>query len=144
MRGTNEPPTLTELFGEPIHSYTRAQAIADGDLVDVSDTAREAGFSIPVALTRTVWVRLVELPSGYNGWQSERGRLWDVVFMARFCAGAAANANKSRVPFTVHVRDVRRDGRDSARDARPHHPLVAIAGGDAGEPVVTIMFPEDD
>ena len=28
-----------------IHSYTRAQAIADGVLVDVSDVAKEAGFN---------------------------------------------------------------------------------------------------
>ena len=41
---------------DPIFStYSRAQAIEDGILVDVSDTAREAGFTIPVALTRTVW-----------------------------------------------------------------------------------------
>lgn len=34
--------TITEVFGEVIHSYTRAQAIADGVLVDISETAREA------------------------------------------------------------------------------------------------------
>lgn len=142
MNGHNEPPTLTDVFGPPIHTYSRAHAFEDGELVDVSETAREAGFSIPVALTRTVWVRLVELPSGYDGWQSESGRLWDVIFMARFFAAKAANA--SRVPFEVHVRDIRRDGRDSAREPRVHRPIVAITAGDAGEPVVTIMFPEDD
>jgi hypothetical protein len=35
-----------------IHSYSRAQAIADGVLIDVSATAREAGIRCPVALTR--------------------------------------------------------------------------------------------
>ena len=38
-----------------ISAYSRNQAIDDGFLVDVSDTAREAGFSIPVALTRTAY-----------------------------------------------------------------------------------------
>jgi len=33
-----------------IHRYTRADAIADGVLIDVSQTAREAGFAYPVAL----------------------------------------------------------------------------------------------
>ena len=42
-------------FGPAISTYTRAQAIEDGILVDVSDTACEAGFTIPVAVTRTVW-----------------------------------------------------------------------------------------
>ncbi|MCF5089180.1 hypothetical protein GIW57_03195 [Stenotrophomonas sp. PA-6-5C] len=35
-----------------IHSYTRAQAIEDGVLVDVSDVAKEAGFKLPVAIIR--------------------------------------------------------------------------------------------
>ena len=47
--------TSSVLFGAPIHVYTRAQAIADGVLVDVSDTARDAGFRVPVALTSAVW-----------------------------------------------------------------------------------------
>jgi hypothetical protein len=35
-----------------IHSYSRAEAIADGVLVDVTPVAREAGIRFPVALTR--------------------------------------------------------------------------------------------
>ena len=40
-----------------IHQYTRADAIRDGALIDVSATAREAGFKFPVALTAAVWTR---------------------------------------------------------------------------------------
>src|SRR4051812_27741843 len=40
------------VFGEVIFAYTRKQAIEDGVLVDVTETAKEAGFKIPVALTR--------------------------------------------------------------------------------------------
>lgn len=35
-----------------IHSYTRAQAIEDGVLVDVSDVGKGADFKLPVAITR--------------------------------------------------------------------------------------------
>ena len=35
-----------------ISSYTRADALADGQLIDVTQTAKEAGFRLPVALTR--------------------------------------------------------------------------------------------
>jgi hypothetical protein len=35
-----------------IYSYTRAQAIADGVLVDVSELAREAGFRFPLLSPR--------------------------------------------------------------------------------------------
>jgi hypothetical protein len=38
-----------------IYCYARADAIADGTLVDITESAREAGFRVPVALTRTVW-----------------------------------------------------------------------------------------
>ena len=129
-------------FAPVIDAYTRAQAIEDGILVDVSDTAREAGFTIPVALTRTVWDRLVALPDGYQGFQDESGRLWDVIWMARHYARRASNSD--RVRMCVLVRDIRKDLRDSNRAPRKHFPIVAIGAGDEGEPVATVMFPEDD
>ena len=130
------------LFGPVISTYTRAKAIADGFLVDVSETAREAGFTIPVALTRTVWNRLVALPEGYRGFQDERGRLWDVLWMARHYALRASECD--RVTMCVLVRDVRKDLRDSNRAPRKHFPIVAIGAGDDGGPAITVMFPEDD
>ena len=136
-----EPGTETA-FGPVLSVYTRAQAIADGILVDVSETAREAGFRIPVAVTRSVWDRLVALPEGYLGFQDESGRLWDVLWMAHYYAVSASNSD--RVRMCVLVRDIRKDLRDSHRPPRKHFPVVAIGGGDAGEPVITVMFPEDD
>ena len=35
-----------------VHRYTRADALRDGVLIDVSAVAREAGIRYPVALTR--------------------------------------------------------------------------------------------
>ena len=72
---------LAAFFGEPIHRYTRAQAIADGALIDVSEVAREAGITRPVALTRAVWDRYVRVPQGVIG-QDEAGRLWDICWSA--------------------------------------------------------------
>ena len=135
-------PGDTASFGPVISVYTRAQAIEDGILVDVSETAREAGFKIPVAVTRSVWDRLVALPEGYQGFQDERGRLWDVVWMAHYYARRAPD--RDRVTMSVLVRDIRKDLHDSNRPPRRHCPVVAIGGGDRGEAVVTIMFPEDD
>ena len=65
-----------------IYAYTRAQAIADGVLVDVSKLAREAGFKIPVAVTAGVWAECVAVPKGILC-QDETGRLWDVLMMLR-------------------------------------------------------------
>ncbi len=135
-------PGTTAAFDPVLSVYTRAQAIGDGILVDVSDTAREAGFTIPVAVTRTVWNRLVALPEGYQGFQDESGRLWDVLWMARHYALRASNSD--RVRMCVLVRDIRKDLRDSNRPPRRHFPIVAIGAGDDARPAITIMWPEDD
>ena len=135
-------PRTAEPFGPVVFAYSRRQAIEDGVLVDVTDTAREAGFRIPVALSRNVWDRLVALPEGYRGFQDEAGRLWDVLWMARHYALDAAGSD--RVTMCVLVRDIRRDLRDSNAAPRRHFPIVAIGAGDEGATAITIMFPEDD
>jgi hypothetical protein len=126
------------MFGpkDLIHSYTRAQAIADGVLVDVSPAAREAGIKYPTALTRAVWEKCVKVPPGVVC-QDESGRLWDIVWML---AGAArGGAGGPLVRFALHVRN------DNLERTPPLVQLKAICGpGDRGEPVVTIMMPEED
>src|SRR4051794_20666265 len=96
------------MFEKPeiISRYTRADALRDGVLVDVSSTAREAGFKYPVALTRVVWERCVTVPSGVVC-QDEVGRLWDVLWLLR-CAIARHSGDLIR--FAVHVRNDNREG----------------------------------
>ena len=72
---------------EVISTYTRAQAIEDGVLVDVSKTAREVGLKWPVAITAGVWATINDIPPKLQGIQDVEGRLWDVVWMARWDAG---------------------------------------------------------
>ena len=43
---------IEDVFGPVIYTYTRAQAIEDGVLVDVSTLAAEAGIRYPTAVTR--------------------------------------------------------------------------------------------
>jgi len=52
---SNPETSLSEIVGEPIHAYSRAQALEDGVLVDVSAMAREAGFIRATALTQNLW-----------------------------------------------------------------------------------------
>lgn len=141
----NLPPVvqqgLAEIFGEPIHTYTRAQAIDDGGLVDVTETAREAGFRIPVAMTRAAWADCVEwseTDSKRQTYQDEAGRLWDVLWMAM----NAARRSGGRQSLQFKIYRVPRGGRGT----RPRlAELVAhIGAGDLGEPVITIMQPNED
>ena len=89
-----------------IHVYTRADALRDGALLDVSQTAREAGIRWPVALTRAVWERCVRVPPGV-ACQDESGRLWDVLTMLRFALGGSNGAREVR--FGVRVRNDNRE-----------------------------------
>lgn len=118
---------------------TRAQLLADGALVDVTTIAGEAGFKVPVAVTRGVWERHVRVPEGDDSGQDQEGRLWDVVWMAGF--GARSSVDESRIAFKLI---------SSANEGRKLGPAVetklvlVLHGGDAAEPVMTIMLPEED
>jgi len=125
------------VFGAVIHSYTRAEAIEDGVLTDVSQVAREAGIRFPVALTSAVWAEYVEAPEGVRC-QDESGRLWDILCM--FVMAARANSKRSEIRFRVYVRNHNR--RLTERDLVV---LKSVCGpGDLGEPVITIMKPDED
>src|SRR5712691_6811961 len=90
------------LFGPVIYSYSRAQAISDGGvLVDVSETARAAKFTIPVAMTATVWSRCVEVPDGVRN-LSQPVRLWNLLAEVHY-AIRASWAREDRIRFTVVV-----------------------------------------
>jgi hypothetical protein len=91
------------VFGEVVYTYTRAQAIADGFQVDVSQTAKEAGILFPVFLTRTVYDAHVTVPPGVEA-QDEAGRLWDILTMVRF-AIYKAQPDQSRLHFALYVRN---------------------------------------
>ncbi|MFJ8313995.1 MULTISPECIES: DUF6573 family protein [unclassified Streptomyces] len=128
---------------EFIHVYTRAQALADGVLVAAdADSAREAGFRVPVALTSTMWGDCVawdDSDSDRQVPQDERGRLWDVLTM---CRAAIRRSGGGDAQTTVHLRRVPRDGH--TRQACPVQLVCAIGPGDQGEPVITIMQPGED
>ncbi|AGA92393.1 hypothetical protein Thimo_3741 (plasmid) [Thioflavicoccus mobilis 8321] len=123
-----------------IHRYTRADALEDGTLVDVTETAKGVGFRIPVALTRTAWSDCVAWTEEDNErvvYQDESGRLWDLLWMA--INAARRNTEASRLEFKV-LR--------VPRDSRTGQPVsvtlvLDIGPGDQGEAVITIGFAED-
>lgn len=128
--------SMAEIFGGPIHVYGRAEGIEDEILVDVSETAREAGFSVPVALTIGAWQDCVTCGL-CQAYQDESGRLWDVLLMA---AQAARRGSGERITFQLYR--VPRRGRSIRPRLTTLH--MVIGPGDAGEPVITIMLPGED
>ena len=124
-------------FGPVVYSYTRSQAVADGFQIEVTKTAREAGITFPVFLTRSVFDSFVAVPPGVTA-QDEAGRLWDIVWMLRLAA-RRATAGKPRIVFALYVRNDNRAPRLVK--------LIATCGPldiDDPQPAITVMMPDED
>jgi hypothetical protein len=124
-----------------IFLYSRAQAIADGILIDVSGQARESGFRVPVALSAAVWADCIawsEEDSRRQTPQDETGRLWDVLCVARWTIFWCKEPEN---PMLFDVKRIPRDGRSTTEQ------LVTLKFelglGDHDEPVGTIMQPHE-
>lgn len=149
QRSDNAEKDAENFAGPPISTYTRAQAIEDGVLVDLMQAetvgaVREAGFRVPVAMTAAAFSQTVmpidgsPLPEG----QDLQGRLWDVLWMLKLAIRRSDNpllrpGPASEVRFSLLVnRRLRRHDRVE---------LKALYGpGDNREPVITIMLPDED
>jgi len=119
-----------------VYSYSRAQAIADGVLVDVTGEAKATGFKLHTVVTDHLFHGYVEPPAGLDGeGQSVTARLHDLMVLALFAARKAMNTD--RVTFKVDF--LMAPGRKETIEVVAH-----IGPGDHGEPVLTIMLPEDD
>ena len=84
-----------------ISVYTRAEALADGVLIDVTKTAKEAGIVYPTTVTQALWNEYIKVPEELKGIQDMQGRLWDVLTMFRFGAKATKKNENNNVAQTM-------------------------------------------
>ena len=129
------------LFGDPISIYTRAQALEDGELVDVTEWASAdkgflGGYRVPVALTRAAWATIENIPKSLKGIADVRGRAHDVLFLSSLALKGAQRRGEPSGFFRVIL--PHRGSRKRKVTLR-----VDLSGGDDGEPVVTIGYSED-
>lgn len=133
---------MEEFFGPPISTYSRKEAIEDGMLVpttdlvpDEPDFAKQAGWKVPVALTTTVADLCIPTERELAKGQSVKGRLWDVLNMARMYGGRDTDTVFYPCIFWV-------SGRDQFQGAgsRTVHLKAVIGPGDTMDPVLTIMM----
>ncbi|OKJ48146.1 hypothetical protein AMK27_38845 [Streptomyces sp. CB02009] len=133
--------SVADFFGGAIHAYSRASALADGALVAVGDdVAREAGFTIPVALTAAAWADCVAWTDQDNRQtcQDETGRLWDVLRMTHYAIKRSGDGTSC----TVELYRVPRDG--EGHESERAWLLATCGPGDGMEPVLTISLPDED
>ncbi len=120
-----------------VYAYSRAQALADGVLVDVSETARQTGFGYPVAVTERVWDAINDIPANLAGVQDVAGRLWDVLWIAYIATLMLGEANSTELHYRLKM--------PCGSGPSPIYELKLVCGpGDNGESVITIMEPDED
>jgi hypothetical protein len=120
-----------------IFRYTRADALRDGVLIDVTPTAKEAGIKYPVAVTRAVYDQHIRVPPGSVS-QDEAGRLWDIAFMLRFAITRHPDAEGDTLLYTVFVRNTDDDAPQPVKLKAIAHP------DDEGGPCITVMLPHEN
>ena len=129
-------------FGSVVSTYTRADALSDGVLVDAGPMAQEASFKVSVALTIAAWndcVAWTDADSDQQTCQDQSGRLWDVLMMALY------RIRSTIEPANLLLFKLYRVPRDGESTNARETTLKLIAGpGDQGEPVITIMLPNED
>jgi hypothetical protein len=112
-----------------ISRYTRAQAIEDGVLVDVTEQAKETGMLLPTVITDHVHNVLEAIPESSVG-QDYRGRLHDVLWMAYLKLRALKSKGIRESDFPAEFQVI--------IDGHTHSLWI-----DTDSDGFTIMYPED-
>lgn len=149
---------MEEVFGEPILTYTRRQAIDDGVLIQLSgpgftgeewipQMVREVGIAVPTAITAEAWAEFVEMnPAAEQAGNDVKGRLWDLLWMFGL---AARQSEESEVVFEFYcvIRPESSEGgppNPEMGGASLVHLKGVIGGDDNGGPCVTLMLTSQD
>lgn len=105
---------FNDIFGEVVFSYSRAEAISDGVLCDITDESKPM-FKIPVAITATALQCIRD---------NVQAALIDLYIQIK------AGGDTDLIFYTTRIEHQRLK--------------AMIHGGDEGEPVITIMLPHED
>lgn len=127
---------IREFFGDAIFKYTRADAMRDGILIDVSAQARQYGYRCSVAIGTRVWHEYVEPPKASIEWGETIARRVDAILERLRFEGERSNGDQ--VEFSVVL--VTGERRRQAIELKALFHL----DDDAESPAITILFPNED
>ena len=113
---------MSDIFDDfyVIFKYTRADALHDGVLIDITKLAKEFGFKIPSAVTNNLVSEIdvqTQLPV----------LLRTFIEKIKFGHGLGEMISTETISVTGKLIEV----------------ILHVGGGDDGEPVLTLMLPED-
>jgi hypothetical protein len=129
----NTAATLAiQLLDRALSIDSRTERILRGELRDVSELAREAGFVWPVTVTAAVWQQIEAIPPSQSH-QDVTGRLWDVLFMGHMAIrGIRQEKPELLYQLIMHV------GRRTYITLK----IVLVVDGDA--PTLVIALPDEE
>lgn len=114
-----------------ISCYTRDDAIRDGVIVDISELAKEMGYTVPVGVTRSVWNIIEKKPA----MQDITGRIWDLLWMLKIRIKGSSYGDT--LLFTVIMQSGRKKMQTFKATIGATDPIT-------GNPAITIMLPGED
>lgn len=125
-----ESDPVREFYGDPVSTHSRAKAIEDGDLVDVTAFAKGI-YRYPVAFTHALWSLIESIPDGSRETLETRAR----AILVESVRAIPKGQGRDRITVISFIET--RNGLISIE-------LVAVCGpGDDAKPVVTIGFASD-
>jgi len=133
------PTSNADFFSdfEIISSYSRADAIRDKCLFDLTAEALLCGFKLPLAVTEAVFKDYIDpSPDLIAEGQSREGRTHDLLQVLRVAILTAPSTDMLffKVLFVL----------EPGHQAVPIELKALIHSGDEGEPVITILLPLED
>lgn len=121
---------------EIIHTYSQAEAIADGVLVDLSANFPDEAkiYKYPIACTSAVWDLIERATANKNHHQTAAGIVWDILYMS--IKAVARRISDSEHLFVVLIVGAGR---------QTNYTLKAICGpSDDLTPCITILMEFED
>lgn len=125
-----------EMFDEePVYSYTRLQALQDGVLVDLNQyiPVMQSGYRYPIACTAAVFAIIDRACKNKKFHNDYSGVVWDILWMSRISPIKRWNSGRL---FQVII--------NGAGKKTIYNLKLEVSGGDDGQPVLTIMLPNED
>ena len=120
---------------ELIYTYSRAQALEDGVLVDLNQyiPVKESGYKYPLACTALVFAIIEKAVNNKRHGNDYQGVVWDILHMSR---NFPVKRWETGALFRLTIKGAAKQSLFTFK--------IECHGGDNLEPVLTISLPEED
>ena len=119
-----------------ISTYTRADIIADGYMIDITANYPEEArlFKYPVAISLAIWAIVDKAANNPTAGNTHAGIIWDILYMS--IHGIVKKYSEAEHLYNVII---------TGAGQQTEYTFKAICGAnDDGSPCITILLPEED